>query len=83
MLESTWCVHAYRYSSVVYPHEYGFFPQTLGPDDEPLDVLVIMQESTVPMAYLRVRCIAPTLMWGHLETLLGNLHCAYVNHDQY
>lgn len=46
-----------RYSSVVYPHEYGFFPQTLGPDHEPLDVLVIMQESTVPMVFLRVRPI--------------------------
>lgn len=72
-LKVTAWVHACRYSSVVYPHEYGFFPQTLGPDDEPLDVLVIMQESTVPMAYLRVRCVAPTFTSRRAECLPGKL----------
>ncbi len=27
------------YSSVMYPANYGFIPQTLGDDDDPLDVL--------------------------------------------
>ena len=45
------------YSSVIYPANYGFIPQTLGDDDDPLDVLVIMQEPVVPMCLLRVRPI--------------------------
>lgn len=31
------------YSSVVYPHNYGFVPRTLCEDEDPIDVLVIMQ----------------------------------------
>ena len=45
------------YSSVIYPANYGFIPQTLGDDDDPLDVLVIMQEPVVPMCILSVRPI--------------------------
>jgi inorganic pyrophosphatase len=45
------------YSSVVYPHNYGFIPKTLCEDADPLDVLVLMQEPVVPMAFLRARPI--------------------------
>ena len=45
------------YSSVVYPANYGFIPQTLGEDHDPLDVLVLMQEAVVPLSTLRVRPI--------------------------
>lgn len=45
------------YSSVVYPHNYGFIPQTLCEDNDPMDVLVLMQESVVPMSFLRVKPI--------------------------
>jgi len=45
------------YSSVIYPANYGFIPQTLGDDDDPLDVLVLMQEPVQPLSLLRVRPI--------------------------
>ncbi|GBF96300.1 soluble inorganic pyrophosphatase [Raphidocelis subcapitata] len=45
------------YSSVVYPHNYGFIPKTLCEDADPLDVLVLMQEPVVPMCFLRVKPI--------------------------
>ena len=31
------------YSSVVYPQNYGFIPRTLCEDNDPMDVLVLMQ----------------------------------------
>ncbi|GAA0148491.1 pyrophosphatase [Lithospermum erythrorhizon] len=45
------------YSSVVYPHNYGFIPRTLCEDNDPLDVLVLMQEPVNPGCFLRVRAI--------------------------
>lgn len=45
------------YSSVVYPHNYGFVPRTLCEDNDPLDVLVLMQEAVVPMCFLRAKPI--------------------------
>ena len=45
------------YSSVMYPANYGFIPQTYGDDEDPLDVLVLMQEPVVPLSLLRARPI--------------------------
>jgi inorganic pyrophosphatase len=45
------------YSSVHYPANYGFIPQTLGGDGDPLDVLVFMQEPVVPLTIVRVRAV--------------------------
>ncbi|CAI0471689.1 unnamed protein product [Linum tenue] len=45
------------YSSVVYPHNYGFVPRTLCEDNDPLDVLVIMQEPVLPGCFLRAKAI--------------------------
>ncbi len=45
------------YSSVIYPANYGFIPQTLGDDNDPLDILVLMQEPVVPLSTLRARPI--------------------------
>ena len=46
------------YSAVYYPANYGFIPQTLAQDDDPLDVLVLCQETVVPLTLIpRVRTI--------------------------
>ncbi|KAK1615552.1 hypothetical protein QYE76_021069 [Lolium multiflorum] len=45
------------YSSVVYPHNYGFVPRTLCEDGDPIDVLVLMQEPVIPGCFLRAKAI--------------------------
>jgi inorganic pyrophosphatase len=45
------------YSSVHYPANYGFIPQTHAGDGDPLDVLVLMQEPLVPLCIVRARAI--------------------------
>ncbi|KAL4323759.1 hypothetical protein GQ457_11G007480 [Hibiscus cannabinus] len=45
------------YSSVVYPHNYGFIPRTLCEDSDPIDVLIIMQEPVLPGCFLRAKAI--------------------------
>jgi inorganic pyrophosphatase len=45
------------YSAVYYPANYGFIPQTLAEDDDPLDVLVLCQESLAPLTLVSARSI--------------------------
>jgi inorganic pyrophosphatase len=45
------------YSAVYYPANYGFIPQTLAEDDDPLDVLVLCQETVVPLTLIQARTI--------------------------
>jgi inorganic pyrophosphatase len=49
------------YSSVHYPTDYGFIPDTLADDGDPLDALVIVQEPTFP------GCIVPARPIGMLD----------------
>ena len=45
------------FSSVVYPANYGFIPQTYCGDHDPLDVLVLGQETIVPLAVMMAKPI--------------------------
>ena len=45
------------YSAVYYPANYGFIPQTLAEDDDPLDVLVLCRETVVPFTIIHTRTI--------------------------
>ncbi len=45
------------YSAVYYPANYGFIPQTLAEDNDPLDVLVLCQEAVVPLTLIHARTI--------------------------
>ncbi|MHB1533629.1 MAG: inorganic diphosphatase [Acidimicrobiales bacterium] len=43
------------FSATVYPADYGFVPETLAEDGDPLDVLVLLDEPTFPGCHVRVR----------------------------
>ena len=45
------------YSAVYYPANYGFIPQTFAEDDDPLDVLVLCQETVVPLTIIHARTV--------------------------
>ncbi|MFO0917121.1 MAG: inorganic diphosphatase [Planctomycetaceae bacterium] len=45
------------HSAVYYPANYGFIPQTLAEDDDPLDVLVLCQEPVDPLTLVAARAI--------------------------
>ncbi len=46
------------YASMYYPQNYGFIPQTLGQDGDPLDIMVLTQVTVVP------RCLIPSKVIG-------------------
>jgi inorganic pyrophosphatase len=45
------------FSATVYPADYGFVPDTLAGDGDPLDVLVLLEDPTFPGCWVRVRAI--------------------------
>jgi inorganic pyrophosphatase len=45
------------FSSVHYPANYGFIPQSYCEDNDPLDILVLGQEAAVPLCIMRAKPI--------------------------
>ncbi len=43
------------FSATVYPADYGFIPDTLGEDGDPLDAMVILEEPTFPGCWVTGR----------------------------
>ncbi|MFZ4665752.1 MAG: inorganic diphosphatase [Prochlorotrichaceae cyanobacterium] len=50
------------YASVQYPFDYGFIPNTLADDGDPLDGMVIMDQPTFPGCVIAARPIGMLLM---------------------
>jgi inorganic pyrophosphatase len=48
----------FLFSSMVYPTDYGFIPDTLGLDGDPLDAMVCVSEATFPGCVIDVKPIA-------------------------
>ncbi|MEO5942017.1 MAG: inorganic diphosphatase [Ferruginibacter sp.] len=51
------------YSSFHYPVNYGFIPQTLGEDNDPLDILVMCSESIQPL------CLVQATVIGNMQMI--------------
>ena len=49
------------YAAMIYPAEYGVIENTLAPDGDPLDILVICSDPTFP------GCIVPARVLGYLD----------------
>lgn len=45
------------YSAVYYPANYGFIPQTLGDDKDPLDIMILCREEIRPLCLVPARVI--------------------------
>ena len=48
----------FLFSSVVFPADYGFIPETLAEDGDALDAMVLVGEPTFPGCVIEVRAIA-------------------------
>ncbi|MGF1637990.1 MAG: inorganic diphosphatase [Cyclobacteriaceae bacterium] len=55
------------YSSVYYPHNYGFIPRTYCDDNDPLDILVLSQVNVVPLCIVSARVIGVMRMLDNGE----------------
>jgi inorganic pyrophosphatase len=55
-------VDRFLHTSMYYPGNYGFIPQTLAEDGDPVDIVVVGQVPVVPGAVIRCRPIGALIM---------------------
>ncbi len=55
------------YSSMYYPHNYGFIPQTFCDDQDPLDILIVSQSEVVPLCIVNAKVIGVMRMLDNGE----------------
>ncbi|MFB6076670.1 MAG: inorganic diphosphatase [Candidatus Nanohaloarchaea archaeon] len=55
---STYHLDRVLHSPMHYPGEYGFIPQSLYDDGDPMDVIVLMREGTFPGCTIKARPVA-------------------------
>lgn len=68
----------FLYSSVHYPGDYGFIPQTLWEDGDPLDIIVLTSHPVYPMTLAKVRILGVLRMFDDNEKddkLIGVYDC--------
>ena len=51
------------YAAMIYPAEYGIIENTLAPDGDPLDILVVCSDPTFP------GCVVPARVLGYLSMI--------------
>lgn len=67
------------YSSMYYPANYGFIPQTFCDDKDPLDIVILSQITVVPMCIVEAKVIGVMRMLDGGE--LDDKIIAVANHD--
>ena len=67
------------YSSMYYPANYGFIPQTYCDDNDPLDIVVLSQITVVPMCIVEAKVIGVMRMLDQGE--LDDKIIAVASHD--
>lgn len=70
------------HSAVYYPANYGFIPQTLAEDGDPLDVLVLGAEPVYPLTLVAARAIGLMTMTDQ-EELDHKVIAVHVNDPEY
>lgn len=49
------------FTATTYPADYGFLPETLGEDGDPLDALVLLEDATYPGVWVEAKPVG--LLW--------------------